>query len=291
MSPASTHRSPGSIRAWAACLLVVSVVACGGGGEASESESLAVILRLAYEKGDTLTYEYEVTGTAIVPDSTEASGTKERNFERKMRVEEVAIDITAGGHYMISQIYHLPQDSSHVARGWPDRMELLLELTAQGRILDVGGVETAKPIFGDMDFKSYFEQVQPVFPERPLKLGDSWTQQVKVVSPNSEPVVTSSTYVFEELVEEAGQSIAIIVFDGDIYLPVKYVESHGEEVETSEERIRSRGKIYFAHEKGVVERVETQSEATLTRVSLVDGEPVRRDIQIEQKSHLALVQE
>jgi hypothetical protein len=167
-----------------------------------------------------------------------------------------------------------------------------VEITPQGRILSIGGVETARPLFGEIDFQSYFEQSQPVFPERALKVGDSWTQEVKVVSPRSEPVVTSSTYVLDRVTEEDGTPIAVIAFDGDIYLPFPYRSAGADSAAgatTAEERIRVRGEMYFALDSGLVRRVETEADATLTRVELEGGEPVRREMQIRESSRYSLV--
>jgi hypothetical protein len=38
-----------------------------------------------------------------------------------------------------------------------------------------------------------------------------------------------------------------------------------------------------------VRRVETEADATLTRVELEDGEPVRREMQIRESSRYSLV--
>ena len=134
------------------------------------------------------------------------------------------------------------------------------------------------------------EQTQPVFPERVLKIGDSWTQQVKVLSPEAEPVVTTSNYVLEGLTEEEGESIAVIAFDGDVYLPAAPEKGEGSSAVSSEERIRVRGRMYFAHERGQTVRVETSAQAELKRVVVEDGSVERRSLEIEQQSSLQLIE-
>ena len=107
------------------------------------------------------------------------------------------------------------------------------------------------------------------------------------MSPHSEPVTTSSTYVLERIVEENGGPVAVIAFDGDIYLPFPYRPAGADSTAattTAEERIRVKGEMYFELETGRVRRVETEADATLTRVEIVDGEPVRREIQIRETS-------
>lgn len=278
-----------------AVVLALPAAACSGdAGSAPES----VRLRFDYDEGDTLAYEYHASGIATLPDTTEAGEPTEHPFERTLRITEVATDVTPRGHYMLDLVYHLEPDSVESEKGHPGRIALEVEITSRGRIIDVTGVETAGSLFGGIDFQSYFEQSQPVFPDRALKVGDSWTQEVKVVSPTSEPVVTSSTYVLESLVEEEGRTLAVIAYDGDIYLPVQYParadSATGEDASVDrttsiEERISVSGKIYFDHEAGVMRRMESTAEATFTRIGFRDGQPVRRDMRIREESSMRLL--
>ncbi|MFN2383755.1 MAG: hypothetical protein ABR559_05765 [Gemmatimonadota bacterium] len=270
-------------------LVMLGIV--GGLAACGEPRETGVRLRFSYEPGDTLRYLYHSSGSATTPDSTAPSGTRVSPYEREIRIDEVATEITPRGHYVLTLTYYLPADSTG-RKPVPDRITINLEVTPQGRIVAVTGVETAKPLFGDLDFQSYAEQTQPVFPDRPLTLGDSWTQEVKVVAPGTAPVVTSSTYVLEQLTTEDGEATAVIGYEGDIYLPVVYAESDsaGDRPRSVEERIRMRGAIYFAHERGVVRRVEERAEATLTRIHFVDREPVRRELRITEESLLRLIE-
>jgi hypothetical protein len=270
-------------------LTIAAISACGERGVPSE-----VRLRLEYEEGDTLLYAYSTEGAVTVPDTSEVSGRATHPYERKMTVEEAVRDVTPRGNYVLAWTFHLPPDSTAHAAGkeLPERVQLTVEITPQGRILSIGGVETARPLFGEIDFQSYFEQSQPVFPDRLLKVGDSWTQEVKVVSPRSEPVVTSSTYVLERVTEEEGEPVAVIAFDGDIYLPFPYRPAGADSASgatTAEERIRVKGEMFFALDSGRVQRVETDADATLTRVEIEGGQPVRREMQIRESSRYVLV--
>ncbi len=245
---------------------------------------------MEYEEGDTLLYEYHIDGTVTMPDTGEPSGRKTQPYQRNMLVEEAVRDVTPSGNYVLVWTFHLLHDSlaGQKSEDLPDNVQLTVQITPQGRVLSVGGVETARPLFGEIDFQSYFEQAQPVFPERPLKVGDSWTQEVRVVSPSSEPVTTSSTYVLESVIEEAGEPVAVIAFEGDIYLPFLSRPAEADSVggtATAEERIRVSGKMYFALESGRVRRAESEADATLSKVEIVDGEPVRREIQFRETTH------
>lgn len=270
-------------------LAIAAIVACEREGPPS-----AVRLRLDYEEGDTLVYRYHTEGTVTIPDTSQPSGRVAHPYERSMVVEEAVVDVTPRGNYVLDWTFHLPSDSTagmHEELSGPVR--LTVEITPQGRILSVGGVETARPLFGEIDFQSYFEQSQPVFPARELKVGDSWTQEVKVLSPRSEPVVTSSTYVLERIEQAAGEAIAVIAFDGDIYLPFPYRPADADSTAApsmAEERIRVMGEMSFAIDRGRVRKVESDADATLTRVAMEDGEPIRKEMQIRESSSYELVE-
>ena len=57
---------------------------------------------------------------------------------------------------------------------------------------------------------------------------------------------------------------------------------------TSEERIRVNGEMFFALETGRVLRAVTNADATLTKVEIVDGQPVRREAQLRETSRYEL---
>lgn len=277
-------------------------LACSG-----ESPSEEVRLRFHYEEGDTLRYVHHVEGRITRADTADAEARVDE-YERSMRIEEVAREITPRDHIVLSLTYFVqPKAGAHgdTARAGDDgeasgdeeataekRVSLSVEITPRGRIVRVTGVEEAKRLFGDLDFQSMFEQSQPVFPERPLRPGDSWTQTVKVLSPSREPVETSSTYALKEITEIEGESIAVLDFDGDIYLPITFdpeVSPGG--LQSVEQEIRLRGTIHFAHEKGVIRRVEHTADGTIRRVSLREGKPVRRSVRIDQDTTIRLVEE
>lgn len=270
-------------------LLTLLVIASCLTGCRATPEEPQVALRLHYNVGDTLYYEYTANGTATYPDTVTAGKTT-KTYERHLRVDEVATDLTPSGNYLLAWTYHLPAGVEDGVDQEPNDITINLEISPQGRIIDVTNLETAKTLFHDMDFRTYLEQTQPVFPERALKVGDSWTQQVKVLSPEAEPVVTTSNYVLEDLTEENGEPIAIIAFDGDVYLPTAPEKGEAAGAVSAEERIRVRGRMHFAHERGQTVRVETNAQAEIKRVTVEDGSVARRSIEIEQQSVLRLIE-
>lgn len=282
-----------SYRGRSTWLLVTLACVLGCARSADEAGEPKVALSLQYVVGDTLRYEYTAQGTATYP-ATDEEEERTTEYERRLSVEEVATDVAPNGNYLITWIYHLPERKRVTETSTeelpPRDVAIDLEITSQGRIVDVANIETAKSLFGDMDFRTYLEQTQPVFPERPLEVGDSWTQHVRVLSPDAEPVVTTSNYVLDSVVEMDGESIAVIAFDGDVYLPRVFKEGGEREVGASEERIKVRGKMYFAHERGVTREVEIEANAEIIQVGAENGEIQRRALRFQQMSSLRLVE-
>ncbi|MGH7542928.1 MAG: DUF6263 family protein [Gemmatimonadota bacterium] len=265
--------------------LVAGVVAACSSGEGEPLRAPEVRLRLDYEVGDTLHYQYRVWGTVTSADTTGGRPPSE-SYERKMSVEEVATEVTARGNYLLAWTYR-PSGEQKAGHEMPAEFGLRVEITPQGKIMDVGDLGSARRALGNLDFKTYLDQTQPVFPERPLKVGDSWTQEVRVLSPQAEPVVTRSTYVLEGLDDRT----AVIAFDGDVYLPVVYEADSltGRAPQTTEERIRLRGRLHFDRERQVVARVETTAQATVTKMTMGPRGPSRQNIDMSQQSELTLV--
>jgi hypothetical protein len=265
--------------------LAAGVVGACSPGEGEPPRPPEVRLRLDYEIGDTLQYRYRVRGTVTRADTTGGKPPSEA-YERTMSVEEVATEVTPRGNYLLAWTYR-PSGEQKAGHEMPAEFALRVEITPQGQIMDVGDLRSARRAFGNLDFKTYLDQTQPVFPERPLKVGDSWTQEVRVLSPQAEPVVTRSTYVLEDLDDRT----AVIAFDGDVYLPVVYEADSltGRAPQTTEERIRLRGRLHFDRERQVVARVETTAQATVTKVTMGPQGPSRQNIDMSQQSELTLV--
>lgn len=269
-------------------LLVLAAAAVGAcsPGEGDPSGPPEIRLRLGYEVGDTLHYRYHVRGRVTRPDTTGGEPATE-SYERTMSVVEVATEVTPRGNYLLAWTYR-PVGEEEAGKDKPAGFSLRVEITPQGKIIDVGDLRSARKEFANFDFKTYLDQTQPVFPERPLKVGDSWTQEVRVLSPQAEPIVTRSTYVLEELDDRT----AVIAFDGDVYLPLVYEADSltGSPPQTTEERIRLRGRLLYDRPRQIVARVQTTAQATVTKVTMGSQGPSRQNIDLSQESELTLVE-
>ncbi|MGH7587294.1 MAG: hypothetical protein ACRELU_01755, partial [Gemmatimonadota bacterium] len=75
------------------------------------------------------------------------------------------------------------------------------------------------------------------------------------------------------------------------YLPVVYEADSltGQAPQTTEERIRLRGRLHFDRERQIVARVETTAQATVTKVTMGRQGPSRQNIDMSQQSELTLV--
>ena len=74
-------------------------------------------------------------------------------------------------------------------------------------------------------------------------------------------------------------------------LPVVYEADSltGQAPQTTEERIRLRGRLHFDRHRRIVARVETTAQATVTKLTMGPQGPTRRNIDMSQQSELTLV--
>ena len=144
---------------------VVGACTPGEGEEAPRAPE--VRLRLDYEVGDTLHYRYRVWGTVTRADTTGGMSPTE-SYERTMSIEEVATDVTPRGNYLLAWTYR-PTGEQEAGHEMPAEFALRVEITPQGRIVDVGDLRSARKALGNLDFKTYLDQTQPVFPDSASK--------------------------------------------------------------------------------------------------------------------------
>ena len=83
-------------------------------------------------------------GAAGQPDTADPSGRKTHPYQRNLVVEEAVRDVTPSGNYALAWTFHLPADTAgQKDAGMPDSVQLMVEITPQGRILSIGGGDPA----------------------------------------------------------------------------------------------------------------------------------------------------
>ncbi|MCI0514927.1 hypothetical protein L0128_17065 [candidate division KSB1 bacterium] len=137
-----------------------------------------------------------------------------------------------------------------------------MRLQKSGKILSVSGDSSHSASYYD----SFYQQAQPVFPERPLKVGDSWSQETKLMHFHdasqqvTSPQTTSTTYTVVGFTTLDQHPCVVIDYAGEIFLaenfskPQMYGKSESRKAYSKV--IRVNGKLFFGYKIGKIIKEE-----------------------------------
>ncbi len=132
-----------------------------------------------------------------------------------------------------------------------------MKLRENGEIIEPQGIQSMVALQGpSSDVSSMFFSLYPIFPDRALKVGESWTQNQEM-DQTQMGVTIENKYTFARREEKKGYKCAVI----DFTLTMS-VESTGEAQMKMEGNGTGNGTIYFAYEKGLI--VESGVELDMT---------------------------
>ena len=149
------------------------------------------------------------------------------------------------------------------AEGRPSPFEGLIgqsmsmKVTKTGKILEVKGFEGLKRLMPQLDIQGMIKQSQPAFPEKKVRIGESWTQDVELPLPQvGKPVTIETKYTLKGFEKTKGYNCARIEAKVDVLLTdLVFDMSLGKpqtEVGMVIDRLSQKmeGILYFAHKKG-----------------------------------------
>jgi len=115
--------------------------------------------------------------------------------------------------------------------------------------------------------QSNLEQSQPTFPDKPVPVGYTWMQSVKIFLPSGEMLDASTTYEITEIVNVDGRRCAVIEYRGNLILPFEVVETDSL-TRQGVDRIDVDGTIFFDYEAGYVFSQQEHTRMTAERSKL-----------------------
>jgi len=125
---------------------------------------------------------------------------------------------------------------------------IAMKLRENGEIIEPQGMQSMVALQGpSSDVSSMFFSLYPTFPDRELKVGESWTQTQEMSQESQMGVAVETQYTFARREEKKGYKCAVIDFT--ISMNVK---STGEAQMKIEGDGTGNGTIYFAYEKGLI---------------------------------------
>ncbi len=134
---------------------------------------------------------------------------------------------------------------------------IIMRIRENGEIVEPQGIKSMVTLQGpSSDVSSMLFSLYPTFPDRELKVGESWTQTSEAPQPEM-GVTVESQYTFVRREDRKGYKCAVIDFT--ISMNVKVT---GEEAMNIEGSGTGKGTCYFAYEKGLL--VESSAELDLT---------------------------
>jgi len=124
---------------------------------------------------------------------------------------------------------------------------IIMRIRENGEIVEPQGIKSMVTLQGpSSDLSSMLFSLYPTFPDRELKVGESWTQTSETPQPDM-GVDVESSYTFVRREDRKGYKCAVIDFTISMNIKVK-----GEEAMNIEGSGTGKGTCYFAYEKGLL---------------------------------------
>lgn len=221
--------------------------------------------------GDVSEYAVEMTGKSTVSAAGEAK-TTDMNMSMVIRqkimvisedgTQDVSTTILEGLTFMGGEKVELPNVGT----------SLLMKITDKGKVLNVTGTAPQ-----DMDFK----QMQVEFPDKPVKIGDSWTRRLKATDKFPIPMIATYTITGTSAVK----GYECVVIKSTIGVDPNYVNEQKMEL-----TVDAQGLLYFAHKEGKMVKNEVNSlmDLTMTLETPEQPEPVKVNMKMDLKMAMTI---
>ena len=209
-----------------------------------------------------------MVGEAVVLEYKMARG-EELEYRSTVKSEQSVKE----GEEVTSQASSLVMDMSQVAREVKPDGNMEVEVTITGGRIKVGDEQSELPSTGQtilMSMKKNGEITkssveipfsQPPFPARPVKKGDSWSEQSRISIPGKDqPAILTYEYTLMGFAEVGGYKCAEIA--------VKCAETKVELGEGAEQKITAIGMTYFAPREGRLVKSEVETVTVITAENL-----------------------
>ncbi|MBI4435904.1 MAG: hypothetical protein HY590_00595 [Candidatus Omnitrophica bacterium] len=272
-----------SLRVFCPCLPAGMVLSCVLGlSSFLYAEEAPVILEYHYTPGQVLHYRHEVSMRGNLEGEVPQSFSSKVSSRITMEVKEVGEDGSARMDVRydtleFSQGTGQEGEESGTAGATQDSpfkdligKTMSVRLTRDGKMLEVEG----EPVAGQMDpsFKQIFGQMEGIFPDHPVQVGDSWTRELQLPIAGIAQRVKASFQNKLESFEMVGQrkcakiksTLSLSLPEGAFTPPGGLAE--GETIDVSV-KMEGQGEViqYFDVSEGVVVKTEGSTLAHSTQ--------------------------
>ena len=190
------------------------------------------------------------------------------------------------------------------AEGRPSPFKGLIEqsmsmkVTKTGKILEIKGLEGLKRVMPQLDIQGMIKQSQPAFPEKEVRIGESWTQDVELPLPQvGKPVTIETEYTLKGFEKINGYNCARIEVKADVLLTdLVFDMSLGKpqtEVGMVIDRLsqKTEGMLYFAHKEGIVVKSDQDVDMSMEMTTKMKRAKVETEMKTGMNMKMKVVME
>lgn len=173
-----------------------------------------------------------------------------------------------------------------------------MKVTKSGKILEAKGLEGLKKLMPQLDIQGMIKQSQPAFPEKKVRIGESWTQDVELPLPQvGKPVTIETKYTLKGFEKVKGYNCARIEAKVDTLLTdLVFDMSLGKpqtEVGMVIDRLsqKTEGMLYFAHKEGKLVKSDQDVDMSMEMTTKMKREGKEMEIKTKMDMKMKVVME
>jgi hypothetical protein len=269
----------------------------------SEGRKFPESVRLVYkpEAGTSSTYKMEVKASAKLigmEEETYPAVPQESTTFGKFIFSDKILDVTPEGKILEELTYsdvELEMEVNGRRQNLPfaNRLEgksILMEIDKDGRVISTKGLDQFSEELKDLRIQDMYIQFRPIFPDRELKVGDSWDNRTESAIPIESMLNRTKVeerYTLSGFKERGNSLCAVIKVKLEIYTIGKTVKKEeGVDIDVDMEG-KGEGKILYAFKDSRL----LSSQIDLDLTSRIRSSAYREVQEIEMKHRVEMVLE
>lgn len=249
-----------------ACLVFLLIDGCG-------TSTPTYKIEFKYSPGSVLSYNQVSEGT-IVAKEHDSVVTKRQNTVNSnvmFTVRRVVDDTTWEIQQKMESVYRsLNLMDSTVTDTTQSSPEMAVYVAPSGRIVDLDFSDSSAQTDNPAYLREYFRQGTPVFPDRAVPVGYTWTQTYDVTVDGA-PVKVSTDYSIKGIEKKQGYDCVAIGYSGKMVIPFEASPSDTILKRHGVDRLSNDGIMYHAVKDGITIAQTERWVLNSDRKKLKDG--------------------
>jgi len=272
-----------------------------------EGRKFPASIRLVYqpEVGTSTTYEMEVKASAkligVEKETYPAVPQESTTFSRFMFSHKI-LGVTPEGRIKEELTYNDVQLEMEVEGrrqnlSFADKLKgksILMELDRDGRVVSVEGLDRLSEELKDLSVQDMYVQLRPIFPDRELKVGDTWDNRTESAIPIGGMLIRTNVkenHTLSGFKETANILCAVIGVDLEIYTTGKTVKKEeGIDIDIDiDMEGKGEGELLYAFEKSRL--ISSQMEFDLKSKIRSSAYREAKEIEMRHRIEMSLEEE